>query len=195
MTVHCPVVNGHDENTTVTASEFIAAFSAGLFYNLIFFLSILSVCFRSCVRLSSSQGTFFVFLIGALLAFINVFTNADNLTVKLCFRISITVLMGIAFTLFGAALFFSQPQQERNEATLGQKQPSMGILCCIDNISSHHHRNCAQNINSSFQEFVPAFERPISVMDLCPHRQIIIPVSEGCSSRYLSLPTEQDHSF
>lgn len=128
ITVNCSEVNGHDENTMVAASEFIAAFGAGLFYILIFFLSILSVCLGPCVRLSSSQGTFFVFLIGALLAFINVFTNADNLAVKLYFRISITVLMGVAFTLFGAALFFSQPRQQRNEPTLGRKQPSMGLV-------------------------------------------------------------------
>ena len=128
IVVRCSEVNGHDENTTVAASESIAAFGAGLFYILIFFLSILSVCLRPCVRLSSSQGTFFVFLIGALLAFINVFTNADNLKVKLYFRISITVLMGVAFTLFGAARFFSEPRQERNEPTLGRKQPSMGLV-------------------------------------------------------------------
>ena len=125
---HCPMINNHDENTTITASQFIAASGTGLFYLVIFMLSILGVCFQPFVRVSSSHGTFFVFVIGALVASVNVFTNSDNLMVKLYFRISVVVAIGIAFTVFGAALFFTRPGQQTNEPTLGRQQPSMGLV-------------------------------------------------------------------
>lgn len=124
----CPDINEQHQNETEIASDVIAACGSGLFYIIIFFLSILGVCLRPFVTLSSSHGTFIVFLIGAIVACVNVFTNSDNLKVKLYFRIPVTIIIGIAYTVFGALCFFSRPRQQTNEATLGRQQPSMGLV-------------------------------------------------------------------
>ena len=58
----------------------------------------------------------------------NVFSNSDNLEVKLYFRLSAFMFVGIAYTLFGASLFFSLPDERENRQTLGQQQPSMGCV-------------------------------------------------------------------
>ena len=105
----------------------IAASGTGLLYFFLLLLSFLGVCFKPLVKLSSTQGMCFVFLIRALVSFVDVFTNSDNLQVKLYFRISIVSAIGI-FTLLGAVLFFSQPGEETNEPTLGRQQPSMGMV-------------------------------------------------------------------
>ena len=128
----CEDVTERDLNTTVLASQLIASISSALFYLAIFSLSILGVCFKSCVKVSSSQGTFFVFLVGALIASMNVFTNANDLQVKEYYRIFTVSLIGIVFTLFGALLFFKRPAGvERNQPTLGRHQPSMGLVVAL----------------------------------------------------------------
>ena len=76
--------------------------------------SVLGVWSTSCARLCSSRGTFLVFFIGVLLASVNVFSN------------SAFIFVGIAYTLFGASLFFSLPGEGENRQTLGQQQPTMG---------------------------------------------------------------------
>ncbi|KAJ7337147.1 hypothetical protein OS493_010001 [Desmophyllum pertusum] len=124
----CEGATERDVNTTVLASQVIASISSALFYLAIFSLSILGVCFKSCVKVSSSQGTFFVFLVGALIAFVNVFTNANDLQIKLYCRIFTVFLIGIVFTLFGALLFFKRPG---NQLTLGRTQPSMGLVVAL----------------------------------------------------------------
>ena len=126
--VPCKTTTHHDVNTTVTASQVIVASGTGLFYFVMFTLSILGVWDKPCAKLCSSQRTLFVFLIGPLVAFINVFANSDNLEVKLYFRTSTVLIIGTAFTLFGATLFFSLPGEETNEPTLGRHQPSMGCI-------------------------------------------------------------------
>ena len=117
-----------DINSTKTASELIIALGAGMFYLALCMLSVLGVWSTSCARLCSSRGTFFVFFISALIASVNVFSNSDNLEVKLYFRLSAFVFVGIAYTLFGASLFFSLPDERENRQTLGQQQPAMGCV-------------------------------------------------------------------
>ena len=124
----CKPTTPHDLNTTRTASEVIIALEAGIFYLALCMLSVLGLWSTSCARLCSSRGTFFVFFIGALLASVNVFSNSDNLEVKLYFRLSAFMFVGIAYTLFGASLFFSLPDEGENRQTLGQQQPSMGCV-------------------------------------------------------------------
>lgn len=125
----CKTANGHDVNTTVSASQIIAASGAALFYLIILFFGILGVCFRQCAKLSSSQGTLFFFLVGALITFVNVFTNAGELQVKMNYRIFTIFLIGIVFAVFGAVLFFTVPTGDRADApTLGRQQPSMGLV-------------------------------------------------------------------
>ena len=126
--ISCPNVTPQDVNSTRTASEVIIASGAGIFYLALCMLSVLGVWSTSCARLCSSRGTFFVFFIGALLASVNVFSNSDNLEVKLYFRLSAFMFVGIAYTLFGASLFFSLPDEGENRQTLGQQQPSMGCV-------------------------------------------------------------------
>ena len=122
-----------DLNTTVSASQIIAASGTGLFYLILLFLGILGVCSKQCTKLSSSQGTLFFFLVGALITFVNVLTNADELQVKLIYRIFTVSLIGIVFAVFGAALFFTMPATDGTDvpATLGRQQPSMGLVVTL----------------------------------------------------------------
>ena len=120
----------HDLNTTVSASQIIAAAGTGLFYLIMLSLGILGVCSKQCARLSSSQGTLFFFLVGALISFVNVLTNADERQVKMTCRVFTIFLIGIVFAVFGAALFFKVPTGvgADDEPTLGRHQPSMGLV-------------------------------------------------------------------
>ena len=128
----CKNVTEHDLNTTVYASQIIAASGTGLFYLIMFCLGILGVCFEQCAKLPSSQGTLFFFLVGALITFVNVLTNADELQVKLTYRIFTIFLIGIVFAVFGAALFFTVPSGDWADApTLGRQQPSMGLVVTL----------------------------------------------------------------
>jgi len=125
----CKNATENDLSTTVYASQIIAASGTGLFYLIMFCLGILGVCSRQCAKLSSSQGTLFFFLVGALISLVNVLTNADELQVKLYYRISTIFLIGIVFAVFGAALFFTVPAGDGVDApTLGRQQPSMGLV-------------------------------------------------------------------
>ena len=99
-----------------------------MFYLALCMLSVLDVWSPSCVRLCSSRGTFLVVFIGALRASGNGFSNSDTLAVTLYFRLSAFMFVGIAYTLFGASLFFSLPDEGENRQTLGQQQPSMGCV-------------------------------------------------------------------
>ena len=129
----CNSATEHDLNTTVSASQIIAASGNGLFYLILLFLGILGVCSKQCAKLSSSQGTLFFFLVGALITFVNVLTNADELQVKLIYRIFTIPLIGIVFAVFGAALFFTMPATDGTDvpATLGRQQPSMGLVVTL----------------------------------------------------------------
>ena len=134
----CKNATEHDLNTTVYASQIIAAFGTGLFYLIMFCLGVLGVCSKQCAKLSSSQGTLFFFLVGALITFVNVLTNAGELQVKMYYRIFTIFLVGIVFAVFGAALFFTVPAvptgHVRNGAdtsTLGRQQPSMGLVVTL----------------------------------------------------------------
>ena len=122
-------VSQHDRNTTIMASQVIVASYSLLFYLMLLVSSILGVCFRPCVKLSSSfQATSVLFLIGALMVFVNTFSNSNNPEVKIYFRLATGFLVGIAFMIFGATLFFSKPEEARNRPTLQQQQPSMGLV-------------------------------------------------------------------
>ena len=121
-------VSDYDRTSTITASEVIIASASGLFYLILFILGILGVCKESCARLCSSHGTFFVFFVGVLLASVNVFTISDNLEVRLYFRASSAIIIGIVYFLLGAFRFFSVPQEGEHPRTMGEHQPSMGCV-------------------------------------------------------------------
>ena len=122
-------VTQHDLNTTVSASQIIVASGTALFYLVMFGMGILGVCSKQSAKLSSSQGSLFLFLVGALITFVNVLTNADELQVKMIYRFFTIFLIGIVFAVFGAALFFTVPPGDGTDApTLGQQQPSMGLV-------------------------------------------------------------------
>ena len=125
---NCSEASEHDINTTVTTSQVIVASYSMLFYLVLLVLSILGVCFKTCVKMVSSQATFMLFLIGTLMVFVNIFTNSNKLDVKIYFRLAGGFLVGIAFMIFGAALFFSKAEEARNQSTLEQQQPSMGFV-------------------------------------------------------------------
>ena len=117
-----------DLNTTISASQVIAASYALLFYLVILVLSILGVCFKACAKVLSSQATFVLFLIGTLMVSVNIFTNSGNQEVKIYFRLPTGFLVGIAFVFAGAAFFFSKPEDGTNQSTLARQQPSMGLV-------------------------------------------------------------------
>lgn len=48
-----------------------------------------------------------LFLIGGLLVFVNIFAVEDQLEVKTYFRVATGFIIGIAFTISGAFLFFT----------------------------------------------------------------------------------------
>ena len=123
-----------DVNKTVTASQFIAGFYALLFYLVLLIFSILGVCFRACVKMFSSRATSLLFLIGTMLACVNVLCNSDNLEVRVYFRLPTAFLVGIVFVLAGAVFFFSKPEEVANQTTLARQQPSMGLVVGVISI-------------------------------------------------------------
>ena len=124
----CENVTARDLNTTVSASQIVAASYALLFYLIILALSILGICFKTCVKVFTSQATLILFLIGTLMVSINIFTNAGNEELKIYFRLATGFLVGIVFVFAGASLFFSKPENAGNQSTLAQQQPSMGLV-------------------------------------------------------------------
>lgn len=127
----CGNITDSDKNSVEKASQVISASFAGVFYLVMFFQSILGICIKALVRNSSSQGTLFVFFVGALFACINVITNGKDPHVKLCFRLFTVPLIGIIYMIFGAALFFRRPLAGGTLTTLGRQQPSMGLVVSI----------------------------------------------------------------
>ena len=124
----CENVTTRDLNTTVSASQIIAASYALLFYLVILVFSILGVCFKACVKVFTSQATLILFLIGTLMVCVNIFTNSGDQALKIYFRLATGFLVGIAFVFAGASLFFSKPEEAGNQSTLAQQQPSMGLV-------------------------------------------------------------------
>ncbi|XP_022778651.1 uncharacterized protein LOC111320232, partial [Stylophora pistillata] len=115
-------------NKTETASQVIAGFYALLFYLALLTLSILGVCFRACAQMLSSCATSALFLIGTLLACVNVFCNSLNSEVRVYFRLPTVFLVGIVFVLAGAVFFFSKAENVAQQTTLARQQPSMGLV-------------------------------------------------------------------
>ena len=76
----------------------------------------------------SSRATSLLFLIGTMLACVNVLCNSDNLEVRVYFRLPTALLVGIVFALVGAVFFFSKPEEAANQTTLARQQPSMGLV-------------------------------------------------------------------
>lgn len=117
-----------DVNQTVYVLQLTTAAFAFLFYLTLIVLSSLGVCFKACIKVFSSQATFVFFLTGTVMVCVNIYTNSGNQEVKVYFRLAAGGLVGIAFVLVGAALFFSQPKDVPNQSTLAQQQPSMGLV-------------------------------------------------------------------
>ena len=120
--------SGSNLNKTRSVTQVLFACGTGAFYLVVVALSICGVCVPNCARLSSSRGTLFVFFVGVLLASTNVFTYSHNMDVKLYFRCSVVLIVGIAYILFGAARFFKLREQGSNEHVLAEKQPFMGAV-------------------------------------------------------------------
>ena len=124
----CENVTERDLNTTVSASQLIAASYALLFYLVILVLSILGICFKACIKVFTSQATLILFLIGALMVCVNIFTNSGDHKLKIYFRLATAFLVGIVLIFAGASWFFSKPEDAGNQSTLAQQQPSMGLV-------------------------------------------------------------------
>ena len=123
-----PEVSQQDINNTMFASQVIVASYSTLFYLLLLILSILGVCYKPCVKIFTSQANFMLFLIGALLVFVNIFAIQNELEMRSYFRIATGFVIGIAFTIFGAFLFFTKADDNNNHCTLDRQQPSMGLV-------------------------------------------------------------------
>ena len=118
-----------DVNKTMTATQWMVASYSMMFYVALFLLGALSAWFQTCVRICSSQVMLVVFLVGALMDFMSMFTNSHNLQLKIYFRLAAGSLIGIVFMIFGAVLFFSKEGEEgRRLPTMQKHQPSMGFV-------------------------------------------------------------------
>lgn len=116
----------YDSNATVFALQVITASFSALFYLVVLALSALSICFKSLGKLlTSSQATFILFFIGAIMLTVNVFNTSTNESIMLCHRVISAFVVGIAFVLLGAIRFFTKPT---SRPTLGEQQPSMGLI-------------------------------------------------------------------
>ena len=123
-----PEASQQDINNTMFASQVIVASYSTLFYLLLPILSILGVCYKPCVKIFTSQANFMLFLIGALLVFVNIFAIENELEMRSYFRIATGFVIGIAFTIFGAFLFFTKAEDNNHHRTLERQQPSMGLV-------------------------------------------------------------------
>ena len=121
-------VSQQDINSTLFASQVIVASYSTLFYLLLLILSILGICNKPCLKIFTSQANFILFLIGALLVFVNTFAVEDQLEVKTYFRVAKGFIIGIAFMISRAFLFFTKADDNNNHCTLERQQPSMGLV-------------------------------------------------------------------
>ena len=121
--------NQSDVNKTVDATKWMVASYSMMFYVALFLLGALGAWFQTCVRICSSQVMLLVFLVGALMDFMSIFTNSHDLQVKISFRLAAGLLIGIVFMMFGAVRFFSTQGEDGNSLpTLQKYQPSMGFV-------------------------------------------------------------------
>ncbi|XP_068725189.1 uncharacterized protein [Montipora capricornis] len=125
----CHPASQRDLNQTMSASQWIVASYSLLFYVVLFVLGAVSVCSQTCVKICSSQAMLIVFLIGAMMDLVHMFTNSHKLELKIYFRLTACILIGIVFVVFGAVLFFSKAEGVDNQQhTLQKQQPSMGFV-------------------------------------------------------------------
>ena len=123
-----PEASQQDINNTMFASQVIVASYSTLLYLLLLILSILGVCYKPCVKIFTSQANFMLFLIGALLVFVNIFAIENELEMRSYFRIATGFVIGIAFTIFDTFLFFTKAEDNNHHRTLERQQPSMGLV-------------------------------------------------------------------
>lgn len=123
-----PEVSQQDMSNTMFASQVIVASYSTLFYLVLLILSILGVCYKPCLKIFTSQANFMLFLIGALLVFVNIFAIEDEVELRSYFRIATGFVIGIAFTIFGASVFFTKADHNNHHRTLERQQPSMGLV-------------------------------------------------------------------
>ena len=127
----CHPASQQDLNQTMSASQWIVASYSLLFYVVLFVLGAVSVCSQTCVKICSSQAMLIVFLIGAMMDLVHMFTNSHKVRLELniYFRLTSCILIGIVFVVFGAVLFFSKAEGVDNrQHTLQKQQPSMGFV-------------------------------------------------------------------
>ena len=121
--------NHSDVNKTMNATEWMVASYSMMFYVALFLLGALSAWFQTCVRIFSSQVMLLVFLVGALMDFMRIFTSFHDPKIKYSFSLAVGLLIGIVFMMFGAVKFFSKQGEEGNRLpTLQKHQPSMGFV-------------------------------------------------------------------
>ncbi|XP_068722059.1 uncharacterized protein [Montipora capricornis] len=123
----------HDLNsTTAFASQVITASFSVLCYVLVLVFIVLGVCLKSVSKLFSSPAIYIFFLVGGIITTVNVLnTWHGNLDVMCYHRIISVFLVGVVLALLGAVLFFEKPRSSTDQHTLGQHQPSMGLLLTI----------------------------------------------------------------
>ena len=122
------------------SSQVTFASYSTLFYIVLLILSILGICNKLCLKIFTSQANFLLFLIWALLVFVNIFAVEDQLVVKTYFRVATGFIIGIAFTISGAFLFFTKADD--NIITiivpLSDSSQFSGTRCGSNNDSTYH---------------------------------------------------------
>ncbi|XP_032229472.1 uncharacterized protein LOC116613011 isoform X2 [Nematostella vectensis] len=140
----CPVFTSSDVLAQSTvAAESVAASFALLFYFLVLLITGVSVTER-CRKLLSLETTSIFFLVGAIMVSVNIFTNENDIEIKMYYRIATGSGIGIVYMLIGALVFFERPRgcttecrplhrqpcttHPRPPMTLATQQPSMGLV-------------------------------------------------------------------
>ena len=111
---NCGNCKNHDLNATVFALEVITVSSSALFYLVVVVLSALSVCFKSFVKVISSQATSILLLIGLIMLTINVFNTSANKTIVLYHRIISCVCGWYSLRSAWSDSFFHEPNLSTN---------------------------------------------------------------------------------
>ena len=95
------------------------------------------------------------------MVFVNILAIEDEFEINSYFRLSKSLVFGIAFSIFGAFLFFTKPNDNNHQCTLRRQHPSMGPVVgtiTIPLIVAEVHYQKFESLRSC-DTFIPAVYR------------------------------------
>jgi len=190
--------SNNDHKITEITCEWIASIGAGIFYVVLLVLILLSRCRWPSSTCSSCfsyrpEATKIVFLVGAIILPLNVFTNAidtaedKELKRKLWFRIVVDVLMGNVVLLSGLCIFKKIPRCTCTDPE-HQNDNVKGIISCFRSIFNKFTR-CTCSV-SEHQNDIPRCTVPEHQNDNVKKLRQQIPMAFICIVTLLILIME-----